>query len=50
MKQCYVAHVGQVSNGIVVKVGCKIFVGESSDISLLETYYGGKIPDVLRIK
>ena len=34
----------QVSNGMVIKIGCKLFVADIDEIPLLQEYYEGGIP------
>ncbi len=43
-KLAYESQVCEVSNGIVVKIGCKIFVGKKDDLKCLVEYYKGNMP------
>ena len=48
MKKCYDAQIGQAMNGVIVKIGCKLFVGMPKDLEALSQYFDGKIPDGLK--
>ena len=45
MNKGFDARIAQTSDGnVVVRVGCKLFVGEPKDLKALATYYAGEVP------
>lgn len=44
-KICFETQIAPAENGIIVKIGCKIFVGKPNDLKSLIEYYNGNVPD-----
>lgn len=43
-KKGFETKIAQVSNGLVVKVGCTLLVAEADDLPALKEYYKGHVP------
>jgi len=44
-KKCFETRIAEAKNGVVVKIGCTVFVGKAEDLSELVTYYSHKVPE-----
>ena len=43
-KRAFESVITPVMNGVVVEIGCKVFVGKADSLSFLVEYYDGKVP------
>ena len=49
MITCYETQIGEIENGLLVKIGCKTFFSTPEELKNLAVYYGDKkLPDVVK--
>ena len=44
MRKAFDTEISQAENGVVVKIGCQLFVGRAENLVALAAYFAGKLP------
>ena len=44
-KQCFETRIAEAENGVVVRIGCKVFVGTVDELTDVVQYYQHKLPE-----